>query len=175
MRCKSCKELFEQYEFNNKFCKKIDCQTAKALFKLSLIKKQESKDWKERKKVIKDNLQTVQELTKVAQVVFNRFIRERDAGQLCISCQKPPKKENAGHFVASGKSKFLSFNEDNVHLQCEYCNTYLHSNAIEYRINLIKKIGIDKVEWLERNRNAVRKYTREDLNEIIKKYKTKLK
>ena len=51
-RCKSCKEKFEQYEFNNKYCKSIDCQTDKALFKLGKIKKQEVKDWKKEKKVL---------------------------------------------------------------------------------------------------------------------------
>ena len=85
------------------------------------------------------------------------------------------KKINAGHYISSGKSKFLTFNEDNVHLQCEYCNTYKHGNPIDYRINLIKKIGVDRVEYLENNRHKTKKYTREELYEIIDEYKKKVK
>ena len=89
--------------------------------------------------------------------------------------KEKPKKINAGHYISSGKSKFLTFNEDNVHLQCEYCNTYKHGNPIDYRINLIKKIGVDRVEYLENNRHKTKKYTREELYEIIDKYKKKVK
>ena len=39
-RCKHCKSKFEQYEFNGKFCKELDCQVQKGLFKLGKIKKQ---------------------------------------------------------------------------------------------------------------------------------------
>ena len=69
----------------------------------------------------------------------------------------------------------MTFNEDNVHLQCEYCNTYKHGNPIDYRINLINKIGVDRVEYLENNRHKTKKYTREELYEIIDKYKKKVK
>lgn len=50
-RCANCKEKFEQYEFNNKHCKAIDCQTAKALDKLDKIKKQQKKPRKSIAKV----------------------------------------------------------------------------------------------------------------------------
>ena len=46
--------------------------------------------------------------------------------------------------------------------------------ATDYRINLIKKIGLDKVEWLE-GQHEPKKYTCEDLKEIELKYKQKLK
>jgi hypothetical protein len=36
---------------------------------------------------------------------------------------------------------------------------------------LINRIGLDKVEWLENNRHKVYKWTREELNNIIEKYK----
>ena len=113
---------------------------------------------------------------KSTQIVFNSWIRKRDAGQPCISCKNPtPKKVNAGHYIASGKSKFLTFNEHNVHLQCEYCNTFLSGNLLEYRINLIEKIGIEKVEYLEENRHITKKYLRSELLAIIEKYKKLLK
>ena len=146
MRCKSCKEKFEPKTFNRKFCYKDECINAY----YDHLKKEAAKKWNKEKKIRKEKLKTVQDLLKEAQI-------------------------NAGHYIASGKSKFLTFNEDNVHLQCEYCNTYLHANLVDYRINLINKIGIKKVQYLEENRHKVKKFTRSELVDIIEKYKKKLK
>jgi len=172
MRCKNCKSKFEPKTFNRKFCYKDECIDAY----FEHLKKEAAKKWNREKKKRKEQLQTVQDLLKVAQSVFNKWVRLRDEGMPCISCQNPvPKKVNAGHYIASGKSKYLSFNEDNVNLQCEFCNTYKHGNLIDYRINLIKKIGLQRVEQLENDRHIVKKYTREELKEVIKKYKAKIK
>jgi hypothetical protein len=51
----------------------------------------------------------------------------------------------------------------------------LSGNQIEYRKRLIKKIGVERVEWLEENGNQVKKWTIEELKELIKKYKQKIK
>tara|TARA_R110000824_G_scaffold376148_1_gene567224 strand:- start:332 stop:847 length:516 start_codon:yes stop_codon:yes gene_type:complete len=168
MKCKNCKDVFEPKQFNRKFCTKDECND----LYFEVLKAKMFKKISKEKKVKKENLQTVQELLKLTQIVFNKWIRNRDKGQPCISCQNPkPKKVNAGHYIASGKSKFLTFNEDNVHLQCEYCNTHLHANLVDYRIHLIEKIGIDKVDYLESNRHKTKKYTRDELKEIMQKYK----
>ena len=98
----------------------------------------------------------------------------RDAGSNCISCGKKCKKENAGHYRSVGSCPELRFEPLNVHLQCEYCNTYLHGNLINYRINLIKKIGVEKVEWIESNHDPKR-YTKEQIEELKNIYKTKIK
>ena len=168
MKCKNCKQQFTPVSFNRKYCIENECND----LYYEELKDKMFKSWKKEKKAKKENLQTVQELMKLTQIIFNKWIRKRDNGEPCISCgNTTPKKVNAGHFVASGKSKFLTFNEDNVHLQCEYCNTHLHGNLIDYRINLINKIGLDRVEWLEANRHKTKKYTREELKELQNKYK----
>ena len=168
MRCKNCKDTFEPKQFNRKFCTKDDCNDLYFEF----LKDQALKKWNKEKKIKKDDLQTVQSLLKSTQKIFNYWIRQRDAGQPCISCRNPnPKKINAGHYIASGSCQFLTFNEDNVSLQCEYCNTYLHGNLVEYRIHLIKKLGLSKVEYLEDNRHITKKFTRSELLAIAEKYK----
>ena len=43
-RCLECKTKFEQYQFNNKFCKQLDCQVAKGLHLLDKGKKQQAKN-----------------------------------------------------------------------------------------------------------------------------------
>jgi hypothetical protein len=176
MRCKNCKEEFEQYEFNNKHCKAIDCQTAKALEKLDKIKKQNKKDWTKRKREIKKELETVQDLMKKAQKVFNEFIRLRDKGTDCISCKKPlTTKFDAGHYYSSGGHKNVTFDEHNVHGQCVYCNQHLHGNLLNYQIGIAERIGAKNLIELSAKAHDTRKYTREELRDIINIYKEKIK
>ena len=118
---------------------------------------------------------TVQDYVKIAQQVFNKYIRLRDKGNKCISCGRTPLKENAGHFYNANNHWSVRFDEDNVHLQCEHCNTYLSGNLINYRTNLITKIGIEKYNELEAKSNVTRKFTVGELKEIIEEYKKKLK
>lgn len=133
-------------------------------------------DWNKRKKKAKKDLLTVQDWLKIAQQAFNAYIRERDKGKPCISClNDKPKKINAGHFYSSGGHKYLTFDESNVHLQCEHCNTYLSGNLNEYRKNLLERIGEAELKRLDTECHKVAKYTREELEEITKHYKQKLK
>lgn len=117
---------------------------------------------------------SIADLKKKAQRVFNKWVRERDAGLPCISCQKRiVGSGQAGHYIAQGSSGLLRYNELNCHLQCSACNLYLHGNLIFYRINLVKKIGEDQVKWLEENARSIKKWDRQELEEIISKYASK--
>jgi hypothetical protein len=69
----------------------------------------------------------------------------------------------------------VRFDEDNVHLQCERCNSFLSGNLIEYRANLISKIGQERFDQLEARARVTRKFTKDELKEIIKTYKNKIK
>ncbi len=130
---------------------------------------------------------SVKRLKPRAEFYFHLFIRLRDTDEngvgKCISngqwLKIPSENAHAGHFYASGNYPELKFNEDNVHLQSKKDNYFGHSNALEYRKNLIKKIGIEKVERLDlisdqskRNRY---KWERLFLIEVIVKYRVKCK
>ena len=107
-----------------------------------------------------------------AQKVFNAFIRERDKDKGCICCGKPGELQ-AGHFYSAGKYNHMRFNEDNVHGQNKGCNYYKSGNLLEYRKELIKKIGLKRVQKLDllaADRKA-HKLDRFYLIEIIEKYK----
>ena len=78
---------------------------------------------------------------------------------------------NAGHYVPQKGGSHLRFNEFNVNGECVFCNGFDEFHLIGYRKNLIDKIGIDMVNWLESNRHTVKKWTRAELDEIIEKYK----
>ena len=171
-KCKSCSKPFEPKQKFNSTIKTNRCEvclkTEQALKNLSAIKK-------EKKIKAKEDLLTLQDYLKLAQQVFNKFIRQRDKGLNCISCDKPCKKENAGHYFSSGGHANVRFDENNVHLQCEHCNTFLSGNLIFYRENLIKKIGIESFEALENKAKITRKFSISEVKEIIEIYKAKIK
>ena len=135
---------------------------------------------KAKKKRLKDNDKTLR--TKKAQAAFNAFIRARDNDLPCISCDKfrvetavgSGSNWHAGHYKTTGARAELRFTELNCHRQCAHCNNFLSGNIENYRINLIKKIGLDKVEWLEGPHKA-KKYTCTGLKEIELMYKLKIK
>ena len=167
MRCKVCKNKFEPKWFLQKTCFDPKCI-------IEWNEKVKANKWKKEKKELKEKLKTKGDYEKELQTIFNTFIRMRDKGSHCISCNKPCKKENAGHYRSVGSCPALRFEELNVHLQCEYCNTHLHGNLIKYRINLISKIGIDEVEYLE-SFNELKKYSVEELKGLKEVYKLKIK
>jgi hypothetical protein len=111
-------------------------------------------------------------LQKKAQDTFNKWIRTRDKDLGCISCGSGI--DHAGHYFSAGHFTSLRFNEINVNGQCLRCNNYLHGNLIHYRQGLIQRFGEDKVLLLESaSRNAVKKWTRLELEIICSEYKIK--
>lgn len=167
-RCKNCKNKFEPIRFNQKFCLESECVRV-------WVAEEKNKQWAKTKAEKKAELLTVQDWIKITQVTFNKYIRLRDEDNVCISCQKPPKKQNAGHFFNANNHWNVRFDEYNVHLQCEHCNTFLSGNLIEYQGNLIKKIGQEKYDALVELAKKTRKFTIEELQEINETYKQKIK
>lgn len=111
---------------------------------------------------------SIPQLKKKVQRAVNAYVRERDKELPCISCQRFANNYDAGHYINQGSSGALRYNLDNIHKQCSFnCNRSLSGNKIEYRINLVKKIGVDRVEWLEDHRHDVKKWRREELEEIL--------
>ena len=129
------------------------------------------------KKAVLESIKSHSKWLNNLQKIFNQFIRLRDADKPCISCQKPTRKgnEDAGHFYPTTKSA-LRFHEDNVNKQCSRpCNKDMHGNIHEYRVNLIKKIGAERVQWLDDHRNDSLNLTIPDIKELIDYYKLKVK
>lgn len=169
--CPKCLEELPMSSFTSaraKYCRK--CLVIRKLEQRNAMTQRSL----ERTKVKKQKTVTVAsipELKKTAQKYFNKYIRLRDRDLPCISCQGNCGKVDAGHYIAQGSSGALRYNEDNVHAQGVGCNRWKHANLVEYRVNLVKKIGEDRVKWLEAHRHDVKKWSREELEEIINKYK----
>jgi hypothetical protein len=125
-------------------------------------------------------LETVRSVMPTAQRWFNKFIRLRDRDQPCISCGKPPggngfhEGRDAGHYRSVGSASHLRFNEDNVAAQCVKCNQYGAGRAVDYRLGLVARIGLSRVEALEAS-NEPHKWTLEELRGIVETYKAKCK
>ena len=107
-------------------------------------------------------LKTASQWRVEAQAAFNAYIRYRDRDQPCISCDASGNHEglggywDAGHYRSRGAARHLSFHQHNVHRQCSRDNRYLSGNIVEYRIRLIERIGLDRVEALEHNNDTVK-------------------
>jgi len=103
---------------------------------IKLIEQDKKKAWRKEKKKRKEALMTLSDWENKLQVIFNKAIRLCDSGKPCRSCgRKTGAKMNAGHYIAVGDCNGLRFCEDNVHLQCEHCNSYKGGNQSEYRMN----------------------------------------
>lgn len=180
LKLKKCRVCPEKFSPMNSM--QIVCSPSCAL---ELAKKQKAKDKAEdeRRKRLdtkkrKEALLSVSDWTKKAQRAFNAYVRERDKGLTCISCGSSPNDNDlitgsrwdAGHYRSTGSSPELRFEPLNCHAQCVKCNRNLSGNVVEYRINLIHRIGAENLEWLEGPHNPKR-YRIEDLKQIEAKYK----
>ena len=104
------------------------------------------------------------------------YIRLRDVGNKCICCAKEMTGQiHAGHYLESGNNPQIRFDEDNIHSQKAQCNTFQGGNSDDYRGNLIKKIGLERVERLDGMRGGTVKRTCEDYKTIEYYYKGKIK
>jgi hypothetical protein len=170
MRCKNCKNKFEQVRFNQKFCLEPECVRV-------WVESEKAKQWKKTKQKAKQDLMTLSDYLKLAQQVFNKFIRLRDKDKPCISCNAKTGSYTitAGHYFPS-TNKSVTFNEDNLHGQCWYnCNSSKSGNLAEYRLGLIQRIGLERLEKLELESRKTKKWTQEELKEIMAIYKKKIK
>jgi hypothetical protein len=170
-RCRSCHEKFEQKQFLQKYCNKKECQieskTQLALKNLAGIKKQKKKDLSVRKK----ELLTKGDYIKILQQLVNRFVRNRDRNY-CISCDKPINgKVDAGHLFSVGNYPSVRFDLRNINSQCISCNQFNGGSILEYRENLIKKIGQKEFDDLDKLAHQNRIFGIEEIKEMIEVYK----
>lgn len=166
-KCRVCKTLFTPNNIGNIVCS-IKCA-------LLNIEQTKSKKAKKQNREAKQKLKTKSDHLRECQQIVNRYIRLRDKELPCISCQRFHEGQyHASHYRSTGACPELRFCEDNIHRSCAPCNNHLSGNIVEYRINLINKIGIEKVEWLE-SKHEPKKYTIDDIKVIKALYKLKCK
>lgn len=114
-----------------------------------------------------------------AQQAFNAYIRARDFDKPCICCgrfgtsdQLTGGEWDCGHYRSVGSCPELRFDEDNAHRQLKSCNRFFSGRAVDYRIGIIARIGVERVERLE-GPHEPRKYTVDELKALIVEYRAK--
>lgn len=167
-KCKVCNEWFIPAYDNIRWCcpehgaiYAIELRTkekVKALAKRIKAQKEAEKEGRQRRQAKRESFKTKSQWDKEAQSAFNRYIRIRDEGKPCVSCgNQLIGKSNyltgsaidASHYRSRGAASHLKFNVFNVHSACTRCNRQLSGNAVEFRIRLIDRIGLERVERLE--------------------------
>ncbi|WP_047305156.1 recombination protein NinG [Pseudomonas fluorescens] len=140
----------------------------KARKSLAEVGRREIKDRKEALKTRADHL-------KDAQKAVNEFIRLRDKDLPCVSCGRFHEGQwHAGHFRSVNAHPELRFEPLNIWRQCAPCNTHKSGDLLNYRQELVRRIGADAVEWLE-GPHLPKKYTVEQLKALAAEYRAKTK
>jgi hypothetical protein len=181
LRCKGCEKYFKRETLipvNGGKFHSIECMTRwgyenrqKGYDKLKQAKKKENA--KKKKAFYDSDLKTRK---KAAKLACHKYIKLRDKGLPCICCNRAlDGKIDAGHYLESGNNPKIRYDEDNIHSQSVYCNQYQGGNSDDYRGNLIKKIGLKRVERLESMKGGSVKRTPQDYKEIEDYYKSKIK
>ena len=190
-KCPECGNKYQPVRQMQPCCDSDECKAAFAIRHIEATRKrrrmQESKAERVAqvadRKVIKiklEKLKTARDWTKEAQIAFNAFIRERDKERLCICCNQPLQsgdiggQYDCGHYRSVGSAPHLRFDPRNAHAQRKQCNRWGAGRAVDYRLGLIARIGIEAVESLEADQ-ATRKYSIEELKAIKAHYIAKTK
>ena len=124
------------------------------------------------KKKSKRKPPTLPKLAEKAAVILQRIVRLKacdDQGYCsCVTCgsTKPWTDMQGGHFI-SRRHVIHKLLEENIHPQCPYCNGFLDGNMVPYTIFMIDTYGRDFVEELQRTKLEVKKYTRQELVDLI--------
>lgn len=175
-KCKFCKKPATSKFGLNYFC---DTECAYKQVRANQIKKidKEASDRRKRDREKLRQLKSRSEWLKELQVIFNRFIRLRDAGLPCISCGHPDdgsRQRHASHYKSVGGNPALRFDPNNCHSSCSICNNWLSGNLVPYRVALIAKVGQAEVDRLEGKQEAL-KLTIPEIQGLIVEYKAKVK
>lgn len=108
--------------------------------------------------------------------VFSEYIRRRYAKNDIVECITCGKKGNykggdmhAGHFM-SRKHYATRWDEENVQVQCKYCNTYRYGEQYLFA----KHLGQDKADELLAKSRTMVKLKDWELQDMIEIYKKKL-
>lgn len=182
-KCPICRSDYVQFSSLDPGCS-AEC---KAEVRRQKHRKRAAKDERRATREALEKMLTARNWMPRVQAEFNKYIRLRDAFLPCISCgaMSPPQLHggawDCGHYRTVAAAPELRFEELNAHKQCKGCNggkanfSKRRSTVdAQYRVNLIQRIGLEKVEWLEGPYEAKR-YRVEELIGLRDHYRAKIK
>lgn len=167
-QCCICKDSFLPISPMQKACG-VACAILHGSAVTAKQKAKQKREERAQDKIKREGMKTYPELVREVQRAFNEVVRLRDHDQPCICCGRTSEKQyltgsnwDCGHYRSTGSAPHLRFNFDNAHRQLVYCNRHGAGRAVDYRIGLIARIGLDRVEALEAD-NTPRKWTHDEL------------
>jgi hypothetical protein len=174
--CRKCRDLFTPWNTLQVACtpqcaQKLAREKREAKLKSDTDKAKKAQRASDR--LWREANKGLPKLKKEAQQAFNKYVRARDKGKPCISCNRLIPTNPAltghsidcGHYRSVGAAGHLRYNLWNAHAQCVSCNRDLSGNVVDYRICLIRRIGQDKVDQIECD-NSIRKFDADYLRRI---------
>lgn len=173
-RCRKCGAPFEPQRPLQVVCS-VACSRQWAV--TPAARRAEIKARRKEKREALARLETPAEAARKAQTVFNRWVRLMDRGMPCVSCGHPDdgtRQRHASHYRPAGSNPALRYDPDNVHASCSICNNHKSGNLTDYRLELIRRIGIERVEWLEGHHDLPHR-TVEDFRAIEREYARKVR
>jgi hypothetical protein len=115
-------------------------------------------------------------LIKKLDTLFSQYIRQSKSDSFgnttCITCGKIEnwKNQDCGHFM-SRTNMSTRWDERNVDTQCRYCNRYCQGKQFEFSL----KIGKELSEELYLLSKQTKKWSLDEIKDMIEQYKDKLK
>lgn len=122
---------------------------------------------------------TLPSLIKKLDRIFSTYIRLRDADEsgtcACVTCGKLDHYKNmhCGHFIKR-QHQSVRFDERNTAAQCVRCNLHMGGCQDEYGAHISQKYGHEVLYELLRLKRTAKKWTRDELNEMIQKYQSRV-
>lgn len=173
-RCRNCKKYKRSDRMlciNMGYYCDIGCATG---YGFKNKEKGEKKRFNQKKKTFQLSDRKIRK--QALKTACHSYIRARDKNKLCICCNEPlGDSYHAGHFIESGNNPKIRYDEDNIHGQRIYCNTYKGGDSGDYENNLRERIGDERVDRLLSLKGGTDKMTTDEMLELEKYYKDKLK
>lgn len=165
-RVKKCKVCGDEYRPWNSTQKACSPRCA-----LALVDKDKAKAERKKTRALKEKVKTRGELLDECQKAFNELIRLRDADKPCISCGRHHQGQwHAGHYRTTKAAPELRFDPRNCHKQCAPCNNHKSGDIVNYRVNLVERIGADEVADIEGS-HAPKKWSKDEIRGMTKLFR----
>lgn len=169
--CCICKNEFYPMTRTHKVCSR-DCA-------IKFVEEKKAKEERKQYRAVKKefNQKDKSYLKLKVQALANKYARVRDdiLERGCITCPTKYAKWDGGHFLPTSTHPAIRYNTSQIHKQCFRCNRIFSGKPKEYRQAMIELYGIEKVEWLEKQRGVHRKYTVEYYQKYLKVIGKRLK
>jgi hypothetical protein len=141
--CRNCRKEFPQFNSLEVVCS-VRCAMAYATKHPDGVKRIALKAKRLETREVLERLKPLTRICADAQKDVNRYVRIRDFGKGCISCDTGA-VEDAGHFYPIG-SKYrvnrLRFDTRAIHGQCRQCNSFKGGGNVHgYRVGLARRYG----------------------------------